>query len=182
MFRILKVKDKVRVLPEKFGADVTESVKQSLQEQVEGTLNTNIGIFLAVTEMLEISEGEILPEDGAIHYTAEFKVLTYIPELNEVVVGEVIDATEFGAFIRIGPLDAMVHVSQMMEDKVSYNEKTQTFVGRKTNKKIEKGDVIRARIVGVSLAKGKRNKIALTMRQPDLGTMDSIEKAKKGKK
>jgi len=182
MFKILTVKEKIRVMPEKFGTNIKEAVNQSLQEQVEGKLNQNIGIFLATTEILNISEGEILPEDGAIHYTVEFKILAYVPELNEVVIGEVVDTAEFGAFVRIGPIDGMVHVSQMMEDKVTYNEKTSTFSGKKTGKKLQKEDVVRSRIVGVSLGKTGRNKISLTMRQPCLGTLDSIEKAKKVKK
>ena len=182
MFKILTVKEKVRVTPEKFGQNIEESIKQSLQEQLEGKLNQNIGMLLAATDISNISEGEILPEDGAIHYTAEFKILAYVPELNEIVVGEVVDTTEFGAFVRIGPFDAMVHVSQMMEDKVTYNEKTATFTGKKSGKKLQKGDLIRARIVGVSLGKAGRNKVSLTMRQPVLGTLESIEKAKKVKR
>ncbi|MBI4895061.1 MAG: DNA-directed RNA polymerase [Candidatus Aenigmarchaeota archaeon] len=182
MFKILTVRDKVRVTPEKFGSDVMESIKQSIQEQIEGKLNQNIGMFLATTEIIDVSEGEILPEDGAIHYTVEFKILAYVPELNEVVLGEVVDAAEFGAFVRIGPFDAMVHVSQMMEDKVSYNEKTFTFVGKKSGKKLQKEDMVRTRVVGVSLGKSGRNKVSLTMRQPCLGTLADIEKGKKTKK
>jgi len=182
MFKILSVREKVRVMPEKFGADINESIKQSLQEQLEARLDPNVGMFLAATDISNISEGEILPEDGAIHYTADFKILSYVPELNEMVVGEIVDTTEFGAFVRIGPFDAMVHVSQMMDDKVSYNEKAQSFVGRKTNKKLEKGDMIRARVVGLSLGKTGRNKISLTMRQPCLGTLDELQKTKKIRK
>ncbi len=182
MFKILKVKEKVRVMPDKFGKDIKESIRESLQEQLEGTLNTSIGMFLSATDISNISEGEILPEDGAIHYTVEFTVLAHVPELNEIVVGEVVDTTEFGAFVRIGPFDAMIHVSQMMEDKVSYNDKTQTFIGKKSSKKLQKGDFVRSRIVGVSLGKSKTNKISLTMRQPGLGTLSEIEKTKKTKK
>jgi DNA-directed RNA polymerase subunit E'/Rpb7 len=40
-------------------------------------------------------------------------------------------------------------------------------------------DIIRARIVGISLGKSGRSKISLTMRQPYLGVMDWIEKDKK---
>ena len=182
MFKILSVKDKVRVTPEKFSTDVKEAVKQSLQEQLEGKLNINAGMFLATIDISDISEGEILPEDGAIHYTAEFKILSYVPELNEIVVGEIVDAAEFGAFARIGPFDALIHVSQMMEDKVTYNDKTATFVGKKFGKKLQKGDIVRARVVGVSLGKTGINKVSLTMRQPCLGTLADIDKTKKMKR
>jgi DNA-directed RNA polymerase subunit E' len=179
MYKILTVRDTVRVPPAKFGIDMNTAIKQSLQEQVESKLDPDIGVFLAVTDILNVSEGEILPEDGAIHYTAEFKVLSFAPEVNEVVMGEVVDITAFGAFSRIGPLDALVHVSQVMDDKVSYNEKLMTLIGSKTAQKLQQGAIIRARVASVSLGKGGRSKIALTMRQPSMGAVEWIEKDKK---
>ena len=178
MFKIITVKDEVRVPPTKFNLDLDKAVKESLQESVEGSLNPDIGVFLVVTEIMQIGEGKILPEDGAIFYPAEFKILIYRPELNEIVLGEVVDITEFGAFTRIGPLDALVHVSQIMDDRLSYDSKNAIFTGRKAGYKLKEGDVVRARIVGVALGKG-RSKISLTMRQPCLGAIEWIEKEKK---
>ncbi len=180
MFKILTVKDEVRVLPAKFDLELQEAVKQSLQDAIEGNIHPDYGVFLTVTEVLSVGEGSIVPEDGAIHYPAEFKVIVYRPELNEIVTGEVVDVTEFGAFTRIGPLDALVHVSQVMDDKISYDPKGAIFTGKKTGNKLREGDLIRARVVGVSLGKG-RSKISLTMRQPHMGSLDWIEKEKKKK-
>ena len=181
MFKILTVKDEVRVPPVKFDLELDQGVKESLQEHIEGKMNSEIGVFLVVTEVLSVGDGKIIPEDGAIFYPVEYKILAYKPEINEIVVGEVVDVTEFGAFTRIGPLDALVHVSQIMDDKISYDAKNAVFTGKKTGVKLKEGDLIRARIVGVSLGKG-RSKISLTMRQPHLGSMDWIEREKKNKK
>ena len=181
MFKILNVKDEVRVPPVKFDLELDDAVKESLQDQIEGKINADIGVFLVVTDILSVGDGKIIPEDGAIYYPVEFKVLIYKPELNEIVTGEVVDVTEFGAFTRIGPLDALVHVSQIMDDKISYDAKNATFTGKKTGIRLREGDLIRARIVGVSLGKG-RSKISLTMRQPHLGAMEWIEKEKRNKK
>lgn len=181
MFKILTVRDEVRVHPTKFDLDLDQAVKESLQESLEGKINPDLGVFLAVTDVLSIGEGKIIPEDGAIYYTAEFRALVYMPEMNEVVTGEVVDITEFGAFTRIGPLDALVHVSQVMDDKIAYDSKNAIFTGKRSNARLKEGDLVRARVVGVSLGKG-RNKISLTMRQPGLGALDWIERKKKGEK
>lgn len=180
MFKMLTIKDEVRVTPTKFDLELKDAVKESLQDQIEGKLNSDVGVFLAVTEILNVGDGKIVPEDGAIFYPAEYKVLAYKPELNELVLGEVVDITEFGAFTRVGPIDALVHVSQVMDDKVSYDPKGAVFVGKKTTNKLKEGDIIRARVVGVSLGKA-RSKIALTMRQPTLGAMEWIDREKKKK-
>ncbi|HLD85716.1 MAG TPA: DNA-directed RNA polymerase [archaeon] len=178
MFKILTLKEKVRVPPVKFDVELEQGVKESLQDQVEGKLNPQIGVFLAVTEVLSIGDGSIVPEDGAVHYPVEYKVLVYKPDVNELVVGEIVDITEFGAFTRIGPIDALIHVSQVMDDKIAYDAKNAVFTGKKNNSKLKEGDIIHARVVGVSLGKG-RSKISLTMRQPGLGALEWLEKDKK---
>ena len=180
MFRLLTVKDEIRVQPTKFDMELNKAVKESLQETLEGRLNPDIGVYLAITEILNVGEGKIIPEDAAIHYPVEFKMLVYKPDVNEIVIGEVVDITEFGAFTRIGPLDALVHVSQIMDDKLNYDAKSAIFTGRKTSYRLKEGDLIRGRIVSVSLGKG-RSKISLTMRQPGLGALEWIEKEKKKK-
>ena len=181
MYKILTINDNVRVPPIKFDIPIKDAVKESLQEQVVGSVDPNQGVFLVVTEVTEVGDGKIVPEDGAIHYPSTYKVLTFKPEENEIVLGEIVDITEFGAFTRIGPLDALVHVSQIMDDKVSYDPKNATFTGKKSGLKLKEGDVVRVRVVGVSLGKNK-TKISLTMRQPELGAITWIEKSKKSTK
>jgi DNA-directed RNA polymerase subunit E' len=65
-----------------------------------------------------------------------------------------------------------------MDDKIAYDGKNAVFTGKKTGYKLKEGDIIRTRVVGVSLGKG-RNKISLTMRQPLLGALEWVEKEKK---
>ena len=178
MFKIITVKDEARVPPTKFHMQLDHAIKESLQDQFEGRLNPDIGVFLVVTEVVSIGDGKIVPEDGAIFYPAEFKIMTFKPEINEVMLGEVVDVTEFGAFTRIGPIDALIHVSQIMDDKIAYDGKNAIFTGKKTGYKLKEGDITRTRVVGVSLGKG-RNKISLTMRQPYLGALDWIDRDKK---
>lgn len=175
MYKLITIEDKVRVPPVKFNMSVKKAVKESLQEAVEGDIEPNLGVIVLVKDVMDVGEGEIKPEDGAIHYPVKYKAYVFLPELHEVLLGEVVDITEFGAFVRIGPIDALVHVSQIMDDKVDYDPKNINFAGRKTKNKLREGDVVRVRIVGVSLGKTK-NKISLTMRQPFLGSLEWISK------
>jgi len=178
MYMIVEVKDEVRVPPEKFGLDLKDAVIESLREKFEGTLNPQLGIILNVEDVTEVGEGRIIPGDGAVYYPATFKLLTFYPMDQEVVIGEVVDITEFGAFIRIGPVDALVHVSQVMDDYVSYEKKNNTLVGREKKRVLKEGDLVRARIISVSMS--EENKVGLTMRQPGLGALRWLEEEAKG--
>lgn len=181
MYKILAVKDKIRVSPAKFRFALEDALQESLEERWEGMIEKGVGVVLSVVSVKDIGEGKILPGDGAIHYPVEFKILTYHPEMYEIVKGQVIDVTEFGAFVRVGPLDGMIHVSQIMNDFVSYDAKNSTFSGRESKRILKEGDVIVARVVSVSLG-AKQYKIGLTTRQPGLGVLSWLEKEKKGHK
>jgi DNA-directed RNA polymerase subunit E' len=177
MYKILSVRDKVRVPPSKFGFPMKEAVKASLEERWEGIIDRRMGVMLSVTEVTDVGEGTILPGDGAIHYPVDFKLLVYFPEMHELIKGYVIDVTEFGIFIRMGPLDGMVHVSQIMDDFVSYDNKNVIFMGRDTKRTLKEADLVRARIISISMASGQY-KIGLTTRQPGLGVLDWFDKSR----
>jgi DNA-directed RNA polymerase subunit E' len=180
MYKILEVNDKIRVSPDKFGMKLEDAVKASLEEKLEGSIDKNLGVVLSVISVENIGEGMIIPGDGALYYPVDFRILTYIPEQHEVVKGEVIDVTEFGVFVRIGPVDGMVHVSQLMDDFVSYDSKNLMFTGKKTKRRIKEKSIVLARIISVSMA-DKQYKIGLTTRQPGLGALDWFKK-KEGEK
>lgn len=183
MHRILTVEDKIRVPPEKLGMKVKDAVKAAIADKYEGLIDPNLGVVLAVISVEKIGEGEIIPTDPGVYYKTQFKLLTFKPELHELVHGEVIDNTEFGSFVRIGAIDGLIHISQLMDDFVSFDSKNSVFLGKQTKRTLKEGDKVRARIISISFA--EQQKIGLTMRQPGLGALTWIEdekkKLKKGK-
>ena len=177
MYRILKIEDSIRVPPEKFSMKSREAVMQALSDKYECMLDPKIGVVLAIISVEEIREGRIIPEDAGVHYPVVFKVLVFRPELNELAVGEVVDNTEFGAFIRLGPLDGLVHISQLMDDYVSFDSKNSVFLGKETKRILKEKDLVRGRVISISWEEG--NKVGLTMRQPLLGNISWIAEEKK---
>lgn len=179
MYKILIVEDKVRVPPNKFTMKLREAVKSSLQDRWEGIIDRRLGVILSVIAVDKVGDGKILPGDGALHYPVDFRLLVYYPEMHEIVSGHVIDITEFGAFVRMGPVDGMIHVSQIMDDYVSYDVKNSIFAGRDSKRILKEGDIVRARVISVSMG-GQQYKIGLTSRQPGLGELAWVEKEKRG--
>jgi DNA-directed RNA polymerase subunit E' len=93
--------------------------------------------------------------------------------LQEVVLGRIRDIVDFGAFITLGPIDGMIHVSQTMDDFVSFS-KEKTLAGKDSKKSLKINDVCRARIIAVSYKDVLNPKLGLTMRQQGLGRLDWI--------
>ncbi|MCD6414022.1 MAG: DNA-directed RNA polymerase [Candidatus Diapherotrites archaeon] len=179
MYQLITVRDTVRVPPKDFGKPMKESSLIALREKYENKYDSDTGIVLAVSKVDEIGDGRIIPGDGASYHDVVFESLVFNPQIHEVITGKVSEITQFGAFVRIGPIDGLVHVSQITDDFMSYNEKTGTLIGKESGKVLKEGDTVRARIVTLSLKPVTNDsKIGLTMRQPGLGKMEWIEKEK----
>lgn len=181
MYRVISVEERIRVPPEKLNMKVKDAVRGSIADQIEGTIDPRLGVILACISVDEVGEGKIVASDPGVHYNTKFKLLTFKPELNEVVYGEVIDNTEFGSFVRIGPMDGLIHISQLMDDFVSFDGKNSVFLGKESKRTLKEGDKVRARIISVSFGK-EENKIGLTMRQNLLGALQWIEEEKENRK
>lgn len=176
MYSIVKVREKVRVPPRLLGQKLENSILEIVQDDYEGLIDEDIGLVITVTKAGNIGEGKVVLGDGAAYYEADIELLVYKPFMHEVVEGDITEITEFGAFVRISPIEGLIHVSQIMDDYINYDAKMPGFVGKKTGKKLTVGDEVTARIVTISLKGNIQNsKIGLTMRQPFLGK-DSWER------
>lgn len=184
MYLISKIEDTVRVPPTLFDEPLEEIAFELLNENYVGMIDKKLGLMVTVKEIEEIGIGRVIMGDGAAYHDVTFTALFFKPELQEIVEGEVIEITEFGAFVRMGPMDGLVHVSQVTDDYINYDSKRGALLGKESKKTLEEGDKVRARIVALSLKgkSSKETKIGLTMRQPGLGRPEWIEKEKRKKK
>ncbi|HLA22998.1 MAG TPA: DNA-directed RNA polymerase [Candidatus Nanoarchaeia archaeon] len=176
MFYINNVEDYVRVEPKLFGIPTQEAVDAQLREIYSNYYDKEFGKVLSVVEVLDVGDGVIIPGDGAAYYSSKFKLLTWKPEINELVFGEISEITNFGAFIELYSMRGMIHISQTMTDFVSFS-KTNLLVGKASKRSLKKGDLCIARIVAIS-HKGDNPKIGLTMRQPGLGKIEWLKEDK----
>ncbi|UCD96254.1 MAG: DNA-directed RNA polymerase [Candidatus Bathyarchaeota archaeon] len=177
MFKLLSLEDTIRIPPDRFGAPLNEAGREQLGIKYEGMVDPEFGYVMAVTDIEVNPVGKIIPGDGATYHKVSFSLLTFFPKLQEIIEGEVVEMADFGAFVRVGPIDALLHVSQLMDDFISYDEKQGVLMGKETKRKLVSGDRIRARITAVSLPRGGGSgKVGITARQPYLGKLEWIQK------
>ncbi len=181
MYVKIRAVDVVRVPPERLGEDLASTVKELLKDKLEGRMDKRIGMFVAVLDVVEMKEGRIVIGDGGVYYETVFDALVFRPEMQEIVEGEVVEIVNFGAFVEIGPLDGLLHISQITDEFISFDEKGVKLVTGETNRILGERDRVRARIVAISLNERDpgNSKIGLTMRQPGLGKIEWIEEERK---
>ena len=173
MFYEVLVTDHVRVDPNKFGMDTDEAVRVQLEEEYSSFQDKDIGTVVSVLDVLKVKEGIIIPGDGAAYYESTFKLIVFKPELQELIYGKIEEITNFGAFMDMGVIRGMIHISQTMDDFVSFSD-SGVLTGKDGKKNLVKNDICIARIVAISY-KGEEPKIGLTMRQPGLGKLEWIK-------
>ena len=172
MFYLVEVDDYVRVDPKLFGLPTAEAVDKQLRETYADYYSKELGKVVTIIEVLNVGEGVIIPGDGAAYYNSTFKLLVWRPVLQELVFGSIAEITSFGAFIGMGVLQGMIHISQTMDDFVSFS-KTNSLSGKVSKRNLKIDDLCVARIVAIS-HRGDEAKIGLTMRQPGLGKLEWI--------
>jgi DNA-directed RNA polymerase subunit E' len=176
LFKLITLEDTIRIPPETFGNPLDVVGRRQVKAKYEGVVDEELGYVIAVTDVNVSPTGKIIPGDGATYHKVTFSLLTFFPQIQEIVEGEVVEIADFGAFVRIGPVDALLHVSQLMDDFISYDEKQGVLQGKETKRKLMNGDPVRVRITAVSLGRvGSSGKIGVTARQPFLGKLEWIE-------
>ncbi len=176
MFKLITLQDTIRIPPETFGNPLEKVGREQVKQKYEGVVDEELGYVISVTSIEVSPIGKIIPGDGATFHKVTFSLLTFYPVIQEIVEGDVVEIADFGAFVRIGPVDALLHVSQLMDDYISYDEKQGVLLGKESKRKLTTGDQVRVRITAVSLGRaGSSGKIGVTARQPFLGKLDWLK-------
>jgi DNA-directed RNA polymerase subunit E' len=177
MFAIAHMTDVVRIPPSKLTNSLKLTAVGILKEKYESMVNVELGYVILIIDAEANSTGKVIAGDGATYHKVNFTALTFYPKLHEVVEGEVVEITDFGAFVRIGPTDALLHLSQITDDYLKSDVKQGVILSNQSEKTLRIGSKIRARITAISLGKSaSMGKIGITCRQPFLGALDWVER------
>ena len=177
MFAIAHMTDVVRIPPSKLTNSLKLTAIGILKEKYESMVNAELGYVILIIDAEANPTGKVIAGDGATYHKVNFTALTFYPKLHEVVEGEVVEITDFGAFVRIGPTDALLHLSQITDDYLKSDVKQGVILSNQSEKTLRIGSKIRARITAISLGKStSMGKIGITCRQPFLGALDWIER------
>ena len=175
MFSVSTLVDIVRIPPTLFGTTLKKAAENILKSKYESMINQDLGYIIMIMGAKVEPLGKMIPGDGGTFHRVEFQALTFYPKLQEIVNGELVDITDFGAFVRIGPTDALLHLSQVMDDYLKSDVASGMIIANQSGRTLKVGSMLRTRITAVSLGKAATmGKIGITCRQPFLGADEWI--------
>jgi len=181
---MIELNNTIRIPPEYIGGDLDNAADEIVKKTFEGKIDKKNGLIVATKDVKRLWEGKIIHGDGAVYQEVTFKALAFKPLLHEVIHGIICEISDFGAFCHIGPLDALIHKSQIMDDHILIDSENKRLTGKKTKHSLTLGDKVKARIIAISFNElnPRESKIGLTMRQPALGKEEWQKDTKKEKK
>ncbi|MDP6869821.1 MAG: DNA-directed RNA polymerase [Candidatus Poseidoniaceae archaeon] len=183
MYKIVSKEDTIRIPAEYIRKEqsLDQHIDRLAASAFEGKFDEKNRFILVTSNHTPIGRGRIIHGDGAIYQQVSFDAVLFCMEDYEVVEGAVSEVNDFGAFVRIGPMEALLHKSQIMEDHVDINAGMGVVEGRQTGRKLGVGSSVRARIVSLSpdTSDPRRSKIGLTCKQSGLGSLEWIQEDQK---
>ncbi|MEM0139527.1 MAG: DNA-directed RNA polymerase [Ferroplasma sp.] len=186
MYILLEDEYVIRVPPELLNDDYATAVDEASRRLLEGKVvdimenDKSIGkSYIVSINSIELKgDGTIVHGDGGVYQPIKYTALAYFPRMQEVVDGIVVSVTKFGAFVKFGPFEGLLHISQIMDDSINVDMENQRIVGKDSKMDMKVGDKIRVRVVSLNLASASisDSKIGLTSKQPGLGREEWMKK------
>lgn len=173
----------VRIPPAELSEDIDNVIDRLTWDSYEGKFGKDRDLCVLIQNVRTQGNGRIVHGDGAVYQTVTFDQIVFKLRDNEIIEGEVVEVAKFGAFIKFGPLDGLLHISQVMDDRVDIDEENRRLIGKDSGRTLSVGDKVRARIVSIDIndKNPQDSRIGLTMRQAGLGRLEWIEEDNKKK-
>lgn len=183
MFILVKARDVVRIPPSKFMRPLESVVLEELRSKYENMLVyieepsggvKRLAVIIAIVSVNVDPLGLIIPGDGASYHNVVFEFVAFSPFIKEVVEGEVVSTTKSGLYVNLGVIDGFIHINQVSDEHVTFDTASGSLLLEESRRRIERGDVLRARVYATGILPGKGIRIHMTMRQPGLGKLEWI--------
>ena len=182
MYMITHAEKVVPIPPNRLSENFDEVVVELAKKQFEGQLGSDKSITILIMNVTPKGPGRIVHGDGAVYQTVEFDQVVFKFKENETILGQVVQITKYGAFVKFGPLDGLLHISQVMDERVDIDEENQRLIGKDSGRTLNVGDIVRARIISMDINEKnpQDSKIGLVTRgQVGLGRLEWIEEDEK---
>jgi DNA-directed RNA polymerase subunit E' len=177
MYKKIATENTIRIPPEYLNKNITDTIERLTHMNFEGKMDKTNNLTVLVTNIKPIGDGKIVHGDGAVYQSVKYDALVFEPQLHEIVFGTICEILKFGAFVRFGPLDGLLHISQIMDDHIDIDIENERLLGKETKRDLKVGDKVRARVVSISINERnpRESRIGLTMRQPGLGKLEWLD-------
>ena len=128
MFMLSKLRSLVRLEPWGFDRPLPEALSDALNAKLANKVLKDVGLVIALFDILEIGDSFIFPGDGSSHTRVTFRLLVFRPFVEEVLVGKIKGCTKEGVTISLGFFDDIIVPPEALQHPCRFDESDQVWV------------------------------------------------------
>ena len=132
MFQLARVQDTVHIQPHEFGKDILSSVRNFLNAKYPNKVMRNLGLCVALYDILHIGESHLHPGSASHHTAVEFRLVIFRPYVGEILTGSVVSCDEDGVRITLGFFDDIHVPKTLLQEPSSWSAEENLWVWNAT--------------------------------------------------
>nr|CAI5846486.1 unnamed protein product [Callosobruchus analis] len=153
MFILAEMKNVTRIPPEQFHLKLNDAIAGELNKKLANKVVLNVGLCIALHDIVSLQESYIFPGDGASHTRVTFRYIVFRPFIEEIIVGKIRSCSQEGVHATLGffddiliPPSALQHPSRFDETEQAWVWEYDTGDGNKHDLFMDAGETIRFRV------------------------------------
>lgn len=154
MFVLVELRDTVTIAPSQFRCKMHDAVTYALNKKFANKLIHNVGLCIALWDIVKMEDSYIFPMDGSSHTVVHFRFIVFRPFVGEVLVGTLTSSSSEGLHVSMGFFDDIFIAHERLKDPSRFDETNQqwswiyenTDDGTQTEMRMEQGEQIRFRV------------------------------------
>ncbi|KAI6660334.1 hypothetical protein LOD99_13922 [Oopsacas minuta] len=128
MFQLVHMRDVIMIPPHRLGWELTKHLRDQLAIKYGNKVIYNIGLVIALFDILDMTEPVVLPGQPDVIITLEFRVIVFRPFIGEVLNGHVFKSTHEGVHVHVDFFhDILITQDCLPQDSV-WQENEQVWV------------------------------------------------------
>ncbi|KAJ8944742.1 hypothetical protein NQ314_009395 [Rhamnusium bicolor] len=153
MFILAEMKNVTRIPPELFNLKLNEAIAGELNKKLANKVVLNVGLCIALFDIISLQESFIFPGDGASHTRVKFRYIVFRPFIEEILLGKIRSCSQEGVHVTLGFFDDILIPPSALQHPSKFNETEQAWVweydtgdGSKHDLFMDAGESIRFRV------------------------------------
>eukprot|EP00048_Salpingoeca_helianthica_P002609 m.58812 g.58812 ORF g.58812 m.58812 type:complete len:199 (-) comp12206_c0_seq1:37-633(-) len=123
MFVLSVARDVVRIAPHRFSAPRANVIAAAINEKYANKVVYNVGLCIALFDVLSTGDEYIHPGDGGATLHVEFRLIVFHPFVGEVLTGTIRSSSPQGIHVSMGFFDDIIIPPEHMKRDTRFDAK-----------------------------------------------------------
>ncbi|XP_055320137.1 DNA-directed RNA polymerase III subunit RPC8 [Sitodiplosis mosellana] len=128
MFLLAELKDTIRIPPETFHLKLIDAVKDEINRKLANKVLLNVGLCIALKDVIKVGDSIILPGDGASHTEILFRYIVFRPRIGDIITGKIRSCSREGVHVTLGFFDDVLIPPTALQHPSRFEEAEQAWV------------------------------------------------------